>query len=63
MDRYLPTPKQKNEHEITKLGPAVCILGKTGIGKTWLVHHTFERYLELTADILRSKQTTSEILN
>lgn len=62
MDRYLPIPKQKNEHEITKLGRAVCVLGKTGIGKTWLIHHTFERYLELTADILRSKQTTSEFL-
>ena len=62
MDRYLPKPVQKNSHEFTKLGPVVCILGKTGIGKTWLVHHTLERFLELTPDILRSKQDTIEFL-
>lgn len=62
MDRYLPISKQKNEHEITKLGPAVCIIGKTGTGKTWLVHHMYEKYIELTADILKSKQLTHEFL-
>ena len=62
MDRYLLIPKQKNEHEITKLGPAVCVLGKTGTGKTWLVHHAFDKYIELTADILKSKQLTHEFI-
>jgi len=40
----------------------VCIIGKTGIGKTWLVHNTFERYIELTSDILKSKNETIEFL-
>ena len=62
MDRYLPKPVQKNNHEFTNLGPIVCIFGKTGIGKTWLVHHTLERFIELTSDILRSKQETIEFL-
>lgn len=62
MDRYLPKPKQKNIHEITKLGPAVCILGKTGLGKTWLVNHSLEKFVELTPDILRSKHETIEFL-
>lgn len=54
--------KQKNEHEFTTLGPIVCVLGKTGTGKTWLVHNTLERYIELTPDILKSKQETIEFL-
>jgi len=62
MDRYLPKPVQKNTHEFTTLGPTVCILGKTGTGKTWLVHHELERFLEITPDILRSKQDTIEFL-
>jgi hypothetical protein len=62
MDRFLPRLKQKNEHEFTKLGPIVCVLGKTGTGKTWLVHKTLERYIELTPDILKSKQETIEFL-
>jgi len=62
MDRYLPKYKQKSEHEFTRLGPTVCIIGKTGIGKTWLVHNTFERYIELTSDILKSKNETIEFL-
>ena len=55
--------KQKNEHEFTTLGPIVCVLGKTGTGKTWLVHNTLERYIELTPDILKSKQETIEFLS
>lgn len=62
MDRYLSKSKQKNDHEFTKLGPAVCIIGKTGIGKTWLVHKTFEQFIDLSPDILRSKQETLEFL-
>ena len=62
MDRYLPRNKQKSEHEFTRLGPIVCIVGKTGIGKTWLVQNTFERYIELTSDILKSKNETIEFL-
>jgi len=63
MDRYLPKTKQNFKHEFTKLGPAVCILGKTGTGKTWLVHNELVRYIELTPDILKSKQDTIEFLS
>ncbi len=62
MDRYLPKSIQKNSHEFTNLGPAVCILGKTGVGKTWLVHNVLHKFIELTPDILRSKQDTIEFL-
>ena len=62
MDRYLPKTKQNFKHEFTKLGPAVCVLGKTGTGKTWLVHHELVHYIELTPDLLKSKQDTIEFL-
>lgn len=41
----------------------MCILGPSGVGKTWLVHSLFPRCAELTADILRSKQDTLSFLN
>lgn len=37
-------------------------MGKTGTGKTWLVHNTLDKYLELTPDILKSRQDTIEFL-
>ena len=60
MDRYYK--KDKIENEFTSLGNAVCIMGKTGIGKTWLVHNKFVHYIELTPDILKSRQDTIEFL-
>ena len=63
MDRYLSKGPQKNAHEFTKLGPAVCVVGKSGIGKTWTVRHELAPYVELTPDILKSKQDTIDFLN
>jgi hypothetical protein len=64
MDRYLSkTIQQKNEPEFAKLGPAVCVLGKTGIGKTWAVRKALMPCIELTSDILKSKQDTIDFLN
>jgi hypothetical protein len=63
MDRYLAKGAQKNEHEFTTLGPAVCVMGKSGIGKTWTVRKELEPYVELTPDILKSKQDTIDFLN
>lgn len=63
MDRYLRTRTHNFEHEFTKFGPAVCVLGKTGIGKTWTVHDALDPCIELTADILRSKQDTLGFLD
>ena len=58
MDRYLKTRAHNFDHEFTRLGPAVCVLGKSGIGKTWTVHNALDPCVELTADILKSKQDT-----
>ena len=58
MDRYLKTARQNFTHEFTTLGPAVCVLGRSGIGKTWTVHAALDPCIELTADTLRSKQET-----
>jgi hypothetical protein len=63
MDRYLSKWPQKNGHEFTTLGPAVCVMGKSGIGKTWTVRKELEPYVELTPDILKSKQDTIDFLN
>jgi hypothetical protein len=63
MDRYLSTSKQKSELEFTKLGPAVCVMGKTGIGKTWAVRKALMPCIEITSDILKSKQETIDFLN
>jgi hypothetical protein len=62
MDRYYPKGTQKTENEFTSLGQSICILGRTGIGKTWFVRKTFDKYLELTPEILKSKQETIEFL-
>jgi len=63
MDRYLSKGVQKNEHEFTKLGPAVCVMGRSGIGKTWTVHKELSPCVELTSEILKSKQDTIDFLN
>jgi len=64
MDRYLSKKApQKNAPEFTTLGPAVCVLGKSGIGKTWAVRKALMPCIELTSDILKSKQDTIDFLN
>lgn len=62
MDRYIKKGRDNFDHEFAKLGPAVCILGKSGIGKTWTVHNTLDPCVELTPEILGSKQTTLSFL-
>jgi len=62
MDRFIKKTKDNFIHEFTKFGSAVCVLGKTGIGKTWTVHHTLEPYVEITAEILSSKRSTLAFL-
>jgi len=62
MDRYCKKSIQKNDYEFTKLGRAVCVLGKTGIGKSWTVHKALDPCIEITADVLKSKQETIELL-
>ena len=62
MDRYLKKAKDNFETEFTKYGPAVCVLGKSGIGKTWAVHNALDPYVELTAEILSNKRSTITFL-
>lgn len=63
MDRYLNKRPQILKQNFTELGQCVCIVGKSGIGKTWAVNQAFGGYyIELTAEILKSKQTTIDFL-
>lgn len=63
MDRFIKKRQSNNINRFTDLGRCVCVLGKTGIGKTWAVRDAFGgNFIELTADILRGKQSTIDFL-
>jgi hypothetical protein len=63
MDRYFKKASQKDGHDFTNMGPVVCVLGRSGIGKTWAVHDALDPCVELTSEILRSKQETLQFLD
>jgi hypothetical protein len=67
MDRYLKKPVQKTESAflqvLTALGPAVCVIGKTGIGKTHAIQTALSPRVEITSEMLKSKQDTLDFLN
>ena len=51
---------QKSENDFPRV---VCLVGKSGIGKTWAAHKALgPNLVELTAEILRSHQDTNEFL-
>jgi ABC-type dipeptide/oligopeptide/nickel transport system ATPase component len=62
MDRFLAISKQKSDTHFTSLGQAVCLVGRSGLGKTWSAHQALDKYVELTSEILRSKADTLEFL-
>lgn len=63
MDRYINKCLQISNTNLTNFGPAVCILGKSGIGKTWYVNNELQgNFIDLTADILKTKQKTIDFL-
>jgi hypothetical protein len=63
MDRYFSKgSKQKTIDEFSKLGRVVAVVGPSGIGKTWAVHHALGQFIELTPEILKSKQETIDFL-
>jgi hypothetical protein len=62
MDRFLNSRTEQKPSEFTTLGQVVCVLGKSGIGKTWAVRKAYPLALELTWNILKSKQDTINFL-
>jgi hypothetical protein len=63
MDRFIKKRQSKIINRFTDIGRCVCVLGKTGIGKSWAVREAFGgNFIELTADILRGKQSTIDFL-
>jgi hypothetical protein len=60
MDRYLTKNAQKYENDFPRV---VCLVGKSGIGKTWAAHKALgPNLVELTSEILRCRQDTNEFL-
>jgi hypothetical protein len=60
MDRYLTKNAQKYENDFPRV---VCLVGKSGIGKTWAAHKALgPNLVELTSEILRSRHDTNEFL-
>jgi hypothetical protein len=61
MDRFIKKPKNIN----AKISQCTCILGKTGIGKTWQAMQILNNvpFVELTPDILKNKQATVDFLD
>lgn len=60
MDRYLTKNVQKSENDFPRV---VCLVGKSGIGKTWAAHKALgPNLVELTSEILRSRADTNEFL-
>ena len=63
MDAFIKKKLQNLPQNFTDLGRCVCVLGKTGIGKTFAVHNALGgNYIELTSEILKSKQGTLDFL-
>jgi hypothetical protein len=63
MDSFIKKKKQILNNNFTELGRCVCVVGKTGIGKTHAVHQALQgNYVELTEEILKSKQATIDFL-
>ena len=60
MDRYLTKNVQKSTNDFPRV---VCLVGKSGIGKTWAAREALgPNLVELTSEILRSRHDTNEFL-
>jgi hypothetical protein len=60
MDKYLMKNVQKSDNDFPRV---VCFIGKSGIGKTWAARKALgPNLVELTSEILRSRQDTNEFL-
>lgn len=45
-----------------KLGKHICVVGKSGVGKTFMVYSSVSHYVEFTASVLKSKIDTLQFL-
>jgi hypothetical protein len=63
MDRYLKSAEQKTCVDYPRGHRVLGIVGKSGIGKTWMLEHMFEQsHIRLDYDTLKGKQSTLEFL-
>ena len=62
MDRFLNSRTAQKPSHFTALGQVVCVLGRSGLGKTWAVRKAYPIALELTWNVLKSRQDTLEFL-
>jgi len=68
MDRLIKTRREKLKcpndtlQLLIQTHPRIYIWGPPGIGKTWTVRRVLENPIELDGDILKSKQTTLDII-
>jgi hypothetical protein len=63
MDRFIKKTREISNSNLTKLGRTVAIIGPSGVGKTHAVHEALQGdYVEITAEILKSKQGTIDFL-
>jgi hypothetical protein len=64
MDRYFSKGReQKTTDEFSSLGRVVVVVGPSGIGKTCAVHKALGKFIELTSEILKSRQDTIDFLS
>lgn len=61
MDRFI---KKKHQNINAEISQCICILGKSGIGKTWNAMNILSSrtFVELTPEILKNKQSTVDFL-
>jgi hypothetical protein len=64
MDRIIKTRREKvnSPNATLELHPKIYIWGKSGIGKTWTIRRSLDKFIDLEYDILKSKNATIEFV-
>ena len=65
MDRIIKTRREKviYPNDTLHLHPKIYMWGKSGIGKTWTVRRSLDKFLDLDYEILKSKNATLEFID